>query len=649
VWYAVFLYPTYLGLAQPVQLGRFDGLYLLAQLWVFATVILLYTGAPILRGALVAIRTRRPNVDLLVSLAAVAAYVYSTAVMVMGGREVYFDVTIVIVLAVSVGTYYEERIKERAAGLLADLTELQVADARLADGSSVPVEAVEPGQELLVKPGERIPVDGTVREGAAAVDEALVTGESIPERVRPGDPVRGGTVVTDAPITVAAGPGATSTLDRIVELLWDIQSTKPGAQRLADRLATVFVPLVLLLAGGAAAWFGLTGAAVNEALLIGLGVLVVSCPCALGLATPLAVAAGVTAAADRGVVITTPALFEDGASVDTVVLDKTGTLSDADMQVVEIHALGTDSEAIQRRAAAVESLSSHPIAAAIAAADETDQVDVEEFESHDRGVIGVLEGDEIAVGHPEFVTGAGHERPAELRGQIEAARDSGTVPVAVGWAGRVRGLLEVGDRPRPGWQSVVTALAADHEVVVLSGDAEAATARYAAHPGVDEVYAGVPPEGKAETVRRLAETDRVAMVGDGSNDAPALAAADVGIALESGTQLASDAADAIVVADDLGAVPEVFAVAAGTRRRIRGNLAWAFLYNAVAIPLAVAGLINPLFAAVAMATSSLLVVTNSARSIASSRTTDRVDNTGPATDGDDGEGPEGVPGLARPT
>jgi len=646
VWYAVFLYPTYLGLAQPVRLGRFDGLYLLAQLWVFATVILLYTGAPILRGALVAVRTRRPNVDLLVALAAVAAYVYSTAVMVMGGREVYFDVTIVIVLAVSVGTYYEERIKERAAGLLADLTALQVADARLVDGGTVPVEAVDPGEELLVKPGERIPVDGTVVDGSAAVDEALVTGESIPERVAPGDSVDGGTVVTDAPITVAAGPDTTSTLDRIVELLWDIQSTKPGAQRLADRLATVFVPLVLLLAGAAAAWFLLAGAPANEALLIGLGVLVVSCPCALGLATPLAVAAGVTAAADRGVVVTTPALFEDGASVDTVVLDKTGTLSDADMQIVGVHAPDVDPEDVRRRAAAVESLSSHPIAAAIADAVDADPADVEQFESHDRGVTGVVEGDEIAVGHPDFVAGAGHELPEELADQVEAAAEGGSVPVAVGWRGRVRGLLEVGDRPRPGWKPVVTALAEDHRVVVLSGDTEAATARYAAHPGVDEVYAGVPPEGKAATVRRLAETERVAMVGDGSNDAPALAAADVGVALESGTQLASDAADAIVVGDDLGAVPDVFAVAGGTRRRIRGNLAWAFLYNAVAIPLAVAGVINPLFAAVAMATSSLLVVTNSARSIAGTKPTERGSDTdGAAAE----EGPEGVTGAVRPT
>ncbi len=618
MWYVIFLYPTYLGLAPPVRLGRFDGLYLLGQLWVFATVILLYTGAPILRGALVSLRTRRPNVDLLVSLAAVAAYCYSTAVVLTGGTEVYFDVTIVIVLVVSVGTYYEERIKERAAGLLADLTALQVENARLVTtGDRIPVAAVEPGDELLVKPGERVPVDGTVVEGSAAVDEALVTGESIPERVDPGDDVRGGTVVTDAPLTVAAGPDATSTLDRIVELLWDIQSTRPGAQRLADKLATVFVPIVLVIAAVAAGWLLVAGAPGREALLTGLGVLVVSCPCALGLATPLAVASGVTAAADRGIVVTTPALFETGADLDTVVLDKTGTLSDGAMRVIDVHAVEASTETVRHRAAALESLSSHPIAAAVAETEDVVPGDVTDFTSHDRGVTGMVEGEAVAVGHPDFLTRKGHHVPELARAAMESARDRGSVPVAVGWDARVQGVIEVGDHPRSGWEAVLDGLAVDHRVVVLSGDAEAAMSRYAAHPGVDEVYAGVPPEGKVATVRRLTENERVAMVGDGSNDAPALAAADVGVAMAGGTQLASDAADAIVVVDDLCAVPAVFDIARGARRRIRGNLAWAFLYNAIAIPLAVAGVLNPLFAAVAMASSSLLVVANSTRPIGS--------------------------------
>jgi Cu2+-exporting ATPase len=346
-------------------------------------------------------------------------------------------------------------------------------------------------------------------------------------------------------------------------------------------------------------------------------VLVVSCPCARGLATPLAVASGVTAAADRGIVVTTPALFEDGASMDTVVFDKTGTLSDGAMRVLDVRTNETSPETVRRLAGAVESLSSHPIATAIAESDDAAFDEVTDFTTHDRGVTGTVDGDAIAVGHPDFVAGRGHDVPETLSAAIDAARDRGSVPVAVGWGGHVRGVIEVGDRPRPGWEAFVTEVAADHRVVVLSGDAEAAMSRYVSHPGVDEVYAGVPPDGKAATVRRLAETERVAMVGDGSNDALALAAADVGVAMAGGTQLASDAADAIVVGDDLGAVPAVFEIASGAYRRIRGNLAWAFLYNAIAIPLAVAGVLNPLFAAVAMASSSLLVVANSSRSIGS--------------------------------
>ncbi|MFB6310462.1 MAG: heavy metal translocating P-type ATPase [Salinirussus sp.] len=619
VWYAVFLYPTYLGLAPPVRLGRFDGLYLYAQLWLFASVVLLYTGAPLLRGALVAVRTRRPNVDLLVSIAAVAAYLYSTVVMVLGGGEVYFDVTIVVVMAVSVGAYYEERMKDRAAGLLSDLTAIRVDDARLAEtGESVPVSDIDPGTELLVRPGERVPVDGTVRAGSAAVDEALVTGESMPRRVDPGDEVHGGTVVTDAPLRVEAGPEARSTLDRVVQLLWDIQSTRPSAQRFADRIATAFVPLVLGLAISVVVILLITGSAVQAALLTGLGVLVVSCPCALGLATPLAVAAGVTAAADRGIVATSPALFEDGASVDTIVFDKTGTLTDGAMRVLGVYVHHSDRATVQRRAAAVEALSAHPIAAAIASATSVDMSDVADFEDHGKGVEGTIDGCRVTVGAPEFVMDRGHELPAPLAERVEAIRQDSAVPVAVGWDGDIHGVLAVGDQPRSNWASVVGALAADHRIVVLSGDDEAATTRFTDHPGVDEVYAGVPPEGKAATVARLAESERVAMVGDGSNDAPALAAADIGIAMAGGTELAGDAADAVIVGDDLGAVPAVFEVASATRRRIRTNLGWAFLYNAVAIPLAVVGVLNPLFAALAMTTSSLLVVANSAREIGDS-------------------------------
>jgi Cu2+-exporting ATPase len=619
-WYALFLYPTYFGFDPVVSLGGFDGAYLYGQLAVVTAIILLYTGRPVLRGAYVSLRTGHPNVDLLVTIAATAAFLFSTGQILVGGDELYYDVTIVVIFAVTVGNYYESRIKQQTAGLLADLTELQVEEATRADGETVPVDKVEPGDRLLVSPGERVPVDGTVREGTAAVDEALVTGESVPETKRPGDAVRGGTVVTDAPLVVETDEEAASTLDRVVDLLWEIQASRPGAQRIADRLATVFVPVVLALAALVTGLLLLTGSSLQAALLTGLTVLIVSCPCALGLATPLAVASGLQSAANRGVVVTTPALFEDGGNVDTIVFDKTGTLTDGEMAVTGVvPGERGDEGALLARASAVEQYSEHPVAdAVVAAAGERgvgpgSDADIEGFERHTRGVSGVVGGERVVVGHPDLLREQGQAIPSDLAARIEAIRARGDVPVVVGSGERASGVIAVGDRPRPAWEDVVATLATDHRIVVLTGDDGPAADRLREHDAIDTVFAGVPPDGKAETVRRLAATETVAMVGDGSNDAPALAAADLGIALDSGTKLATDAADAVVLDSDLDRLPAVFAVASGTRRRIRENLAWAFVYNGVAIPLALAGVLNPLFAALAMATSSLLVVANSAR------------------------------------
>jgi Cu2+-exporting ATPase len=620
VWYAVFLYPRYFGFDPVVTLGRFDGAYLYGQLAVVTAIILLYTGAPMLRGAYVSVRAGRPNVDLLVTVAAVAAYLYSTGRLLVGGTDLYYDVTIVVVMAVTVGNYYEERIKRRTAGLLSDLTRVQVDEATRADGGTVPVSEVEADDELLVAPGERIPVDGTVSEGTAAVDEALVTGESVPETKRPGDSVRGGTVVTDAPLVVTADAGGDSTLDRIVGMLWEIQASRPGAQRVADRLATVFVPLVLTVALVVAGWLLLTGGTPRVALLTGLTVVIVSCPCALGLATPLAVASGLQSAAERGAVVATPALFEHADDVDVVVFDKTGTLTEGDLAVTGVHPVEPSAEELLYRAGAVEGLSEHPIADAIVerataedrpAADRS--VDVDSFEPDARGVSAVVDGDRVLVGHPALFREREWRMPAPVGQQVATVREGGETPVVVGWHGLARGVIAVGEQPRTGWEAVASRLGETRRIVVLTGDDSTAGDRLADHPAVDEVFAGVPPDGKAETVRRLAATETVAMVGDGSNDAPALAAADVGIALEGGTQLATEAADAVVLDGDLRGVPAVLDVAAGTQRRIRENLAWAFLYNGVAIPLAVTGLLNPLLAAVAMASSSLVVVANSAR------------------------------------
>jgi Cu2+-exporting ATPase len=651
LWYVLFLYPTYFGYEPIVDLGGVSGTYLFAQVWVFASIVLFYTGYPILRGAYVSLRARRPNMDLLVSLAAGSSYAYSTLALLVGRTDLYFDVTIAVILVVTAGNRYESLIKRRATGMLSELTTAGDRTVRTESGETVAAEAVDPGDRLLVRPGERVPFDGTVAEGTAAVDEALVTGESLPATKREGDAVRGGTVVTDAPVVVEVGEDATSTLDTLVRLLWEIQSSRSGVQRLVDRLATAFVPLVVAVAVvGAGATFAL-GAAPVDAALVGLTVLIVSCPCALGLATPLAIAAGIRDAARRGIVIVSDAVFEEAADVDTVVLDKTGTLTDGEMRLVDTATEGASPDEVRRRAAAVERASAHPIAEAIvAAADDAVDADdptpatdggaaraagtsapddgdddappsvadisVTDVTVSDRGVRGRIDGDAVVVGHRSLFDGAAWAVPASLDAAGEAARADGRVPVFVGWAGAAVGVLAVGDEVRDGWSEVVADLAeGGRRVVVLTGDAPEAARRFEDHPAVDEVFAAVPPEAKAETVRRIAATERVAMVGDGSNDAPALAAADLGVSIASGTDLAADAADAVLLEDRLAAIPELFAVTRGTNRRLRQNLGWAFAYNAAAIPMALAGVLNPLLAALAMATSSVLVVTNSARAV----------------------------------
>jgi len=614
-WYVLFLYPTYLGMeVSLLDVTGAAGQYLLWNVWVMTSIVLGYTGYPILRGAYVSLRAGRPNMDLLVALAAGTAYVYSTATLLLGGTEVYFDITTVVVIVVTLGGYYETRLKSRAAGQLTELTESRVEEARRRTNGgeeTVAVEGIEAGDELVVGAGERVPVDGTVIEGTAAVDESLVTGESVPVRHTAGDEVIGGGLVTEGGIVVAADEAATSTLDRLVTHLWRVRSSRSGVQRLADRLAAVFVPVVVLLALGAFVVHLALGTTPTAAFLTGLAVLVVSCPCALGLATPLAVAAGVREALDAGIVITDGDVFERATAADIVAFDKTGTLTTGEMT---LHTTAGADDAIAR-AAAVETFADHPMGRAVTAAVDVPDRTVDDFERHPgRGVSGVVAGARVTVGRADLFEES--EIPESYHERYDRAVDAGHVAAYVGWDERVRGVLVAGDQPRPEWREVVSAVAADVErVVIITGDGEAAAARFRDHPDVDDVFAGVPPEAKAEVIGRLREEGTTVMVGDGSNDAPALAAADLGISLESGTRLAADAADAVVTTDDLTTVPEVFRLTAATKQRLHENLGWAFLYNALAIPAAALGALNPLVAAVAMATSSLLVVGNSARSL----------------------------------
>ncbi|MDZ7687483.1 MAG: heavy metal translocating P-type ATPase [Halobacteriales archaeon] len=618
VWYFVFLYPEYLGLEALVErpgpfLDPFTSYYLVLG----TTAVLFVTGYPILRSAYVSLRSGTPNMDLLISIAAVNAYVYSVGVLLVGGTEVYFDITVVIVMVVTLGNYYEKKVKKRANSRMEELTKERVDEARrrTVDGEEVvSIDELEGGDEVVVKPGERVPVDGVVVEGRAAVDESLVTGESLPVTKREGDRVVGGSVVTDNALVVEVDEDATSTFDRLVTFLWDVQSSRPGVQRIADRLAGVFVPLVI---GIALATFGvrlyLTGD-FTASMLSALAVLVVSCPCALGLATPLAVASGVREALEKGVAITDGTVFEDTTEYDVVAFDKTGTLTTGDMNVVETAVgEGEDEDEVMRRAVAVETYSSHPIADAVTKyVSFADGGDVTDFSRHPgKGVSALVDGERVFVGSKRLVTENGLKTQSELRQTAESERETGNAPVYVGWDGEVRGVLVVGDRPRAEWEETVESL--DAHVAVITGDDERTAEYFRSHPDVDDVFAGVPPEAKAETVARLRGHGRTVMVGDGTNDAPALAKADLGIALGTGTATAGDAADVVVTEDSLTKVSEVLELTEGTKRRIRQNLGWALTYNALAIPAAVAGVISPAVAAFAMATSSLLVIANSVR------------------------------------
>ena len=660
-WYVFYLYPSYVGVEGgilAVDTTTPLTLYLpLVFIGLFTSVVLFYTGDPVLRGAWVSLRARQPNMDLLVAVAAVSAYGYSTVALATGSTHLYYDVSVAVIMVVTLGRYYEDRVRSRASDALSTVTAARTAEAtKLTDEGRavVPVEELSPDDRLVVAPGERVPVDGVVVDGVADVDESVLTGESLPVTKQPDDTVVGGSVVEDHALVVAVDD-TESTADRIATALWEIQSHAPAAQRFADALATVFVPLVLAVGTAVALRQLLAGGSVAAAMLAGLTVLVVSCPCAMGLATPLAVSGGLRDALQRGIVVTNESVFEVAPEADTLVFDKTGTLTAGEMRVVDV----TGDEGTLRAAAAVERLASHPVADAIleaavagdpsadpapgvpdggsvrrrpdaAATDsggdpgsepdldrtlDTDLPDASEFTRHPgEGISATVGSRRVVAGTPELIADRVGVIPERLAARIEAIERRGGLPIVVGWDGRARGVIEVADEERAGWEAALGTFA-DREIVILTGDAEAGVERFREHPAVDTVFTGVPPDGKVETVRRLAATGTTVMVGDGTNDAPALAAADLGIAMGDGTARAIDAADVVVDSGDLTAVEDVFGLAGGTRRRIRENILWAFLYNAIAVPLAVLGVINPLFAAVAMMTSSLIVVTNSRRSV----------------------------------
>lgn len=521
------------------------------------------------------------------------------------------------------GRYFEARSKRTAGAALRALLELGARDvAVLRDGveTRIPVDRLVVGDRFVVRPGEKIATDGVVDEGTSAVDASMLTGESVPVEVGPGDGVVGATINAGGRLVVTATRvGADTQLARMADLVEQAQSGKAAVQRLADRISGVFVPIVITLAVGTLGWWLGAGAGPTTAFTAAVAVLIIACPCALGLATPTALLVGTGRGAQLGVLIKGPEVLESTRRVDTVVLDKTGTVTTGRMTLVDVvPASDEDRAELLRLAGALEAASEHPIARAVAAgaAEAGALPPVTDFANLEGlGVTGTVDGRTVLVGRLRLLRERGVDVPPEVDLAVRAAQAAGRTAIVAGWDARARGVLAVADVVRPTSRSAVARLRAlGLTPVLLTGDNPTVAEAVAAEVGIDEVIAEVLPAGKVDVVRRLQAQGRsVAMVGDGVNDAPALAQADLGLAMGTGTDVAIEASDLTLVRGDLDAAVDAIRLSRRTLGIIRGNLFWAFGYNVAALPLAAAGLLNPMIAGATMALSSVFVVANSLR------------------------------------
>jgi Cu+-exporting ATPase len=610
-----------------------------------ATPAVFWAGRSFHVAAFTSLRHGAATMDTLVSIGTLAAWGWSVVALCFLGAgriglrmpfelvlsrqassdRIYLEVASVVTTFILAGRYFEGRARRRSGAALRALLELGARDVALLDANGVerrvPIAQLAVGDRFVVRPGEKIATDGIVEEGSSAVDQSLLTGESMPVEKQPGDEVVGATMNAGGRLVIrVARVGADTALAQIGRLVSEAQSGKAEVQRLADRISSVFVPVVIALSLITLVAWLIAGASASFALSATVAVLIVACPCALGLATPTALLVGTGRGAQLGILIRGPEMLESTGRIDTIVLDKTGTVTSGRMGLVDLTlAAGVERIELLRLVGAIEQASEHPIGRAIAEAadNELGQLPATELfvNREGLGVEGVVDGHTVLVGRPSLLAAAGIELPARLAGAIEHAQAVGRSAVAAAWDGEARGVLEISDSVKPASAEAISLLRAlGLRPVLLTGDSRQTAESVALDVGIEEVIADVMPAEKAAVIRRLqAEGRVVAMVGDGVNDAPALAQADLGLAIGTGSDVAIEASDLTLVTGDLRAAADAIRLARRTLATIKANLFWAFAYNVLALPLAALGYLDPIIAGAAMALSSVFVVSNSLR------------------------------------
>jgi Cu+-exporting ATPase len=609
-----------------------------------ATPVVLWGAWPFHRAAWQNAKQATATMDTLISVGVLAAWLWSLYALFLGDAgmpgmrmpfdlipqrgagtdHIYLEVAAVVTTLILLGRFFEARAKRRAGAALNALLELGAKDVAVIDDhdreTRIPVEQLRVGQRFVVRPGEKVGTDGAVEEGTSAIDMSMLTGESVPVEVSPGSQVAGATVNAGGRLIVRATKiGADTALAQIARLVTDAQTGKAPVQRLADRVSGIFVPIVIGLAVATLGYWLGAGESASFAFTAAVAVLIIACPCALGLATPTALMVGTGRGAQLGLLIKGPEVLESTLRVDTVVLDKTGTVTTGNMSLADVAlADGVDRAETLRLVGALEHASEHPIAQAIAtaAAAGGELAAVDGFANRKGlGVEGVVDGHALVVGRPALLADWAMHLPPELEAARVAAAGKGQTAIAAGWDGQARAVFVVADTVKASSAEAISSLKAlGLRPVLMTGDNEQTAKAVAAEVGIDEVIADVLPADKVDMVKRLQGQGRVvAMVGDGVNDAPALAQADLGLAIGTGTDVAIEASDLTLVSGDLRAAADAIRLSRATLRTIKQNLAWAFGYNVAALPLAALGLLNPVIAGTAMAFSSVSVVFNALR------------------------------------